>query len=499
MTDILQRKILIFIAAGFLQTSFLAAASNKVNPVRGRSSKDDRTSSPPAYSTSNGVNKLIEKAVGEYQKGNSPAALKMVYEILGKYPKNQRAMDLYSQIKYDEAERLFKSAAIYFSNGEENIARSKIEEGRTLSMDVFFKFIELKILEAKSHLSKQEVIKCSKRISEVLFFDPMNVQAVKIQSFLKSNFFSEIRKSILKEKKRIAKEKLLEAKNIKANPIKSLAIVNEALALDPLNREAAKYRKYILKEAAKIDESLLQKTEKQRTADKKKAAKYFIKAENYYMEERLVKCFKYLSKAIEKDPVMEKAKKMYREVGDILCETEISKAEECFSFAQIRRAKKRIRQARFYNPQRVIKKAAALARQAQTLLKAGQKERGRDLMKLAKLFNPRHEVSSRETGKAAGEALKEIWQTYYKGDFGAAGEQMKEVEKKYPNDLDVLFLKNLISAQLSLDEGEFLPTRRYLLAAIQIKPLHQEVWSFFNRLDELLDILGYQFKKQGAE
>lgn len=474
MTDILQIKIIVFIAALFLQTSFLYAAEDNVT-------------------------RLIEKAVGEYQKGNSPGALRMVYEILGKYPKNQRARDLHSQIKDEEAERLFKSAAIYFSNEEENIARSKIEEGRTLSMDVFFKFIDSKILEAKSHLSKQEVMKCSKRISEVLFFDPANDQAIKIQSFLKSNFFSEIRKSILKEKKRIAKEKLLEAKSIKGNPIKSLAIVNEVLALDPSNREAAKYRKYILKEAAKIDESLLQKTEKRITADRKKAAKYFAKAENCYMEERLVKCFKYLSKAIERDPKMEKAKKMYREVGDILCETEISKAEGSFSLGRTRRAKKHIRMARFYNPQKVLEKAEDLARSAQKLLKEGHKEQGRDLMKLAKLFNPRHKVVSREKGEAAGKALKEIWQTYYKGDFAAAGEQTKAAEKEYPNNLDVLFLKNLISAQLSLDEGKFLPTRKYLLAAIQIKPLHQEVWSFFNRLDELLDILGYKFKKQGAE
>ncbi|PIU39784.1 MAG: hypothetical protein COT00_05215, partial [Candidatus Omnitrophica bacterium CG07_land_8_20_14_0_80_50_8] len=73
---------------------------------------------------------------GEYQKGNGPVALRLVYEILGQYPKNQRAIDLYAQIKEEEAERLFKAAAIYFSNGEIDIARSKIGEGRVLSMDV---------------------------------------------------------------------------------------------------------------------------------------------------------------------------------------------------------------------------------------------------------------------------------------------------------------------------------------------------------------------------
>jgi len=443
------------------------------------------------------VNKLIEKAVGEYQKGNSPAALLMVYEILGKYPKNQRAKDLYSQIKEEEAERLFRAAAIYFSNGEIDIARSKVEEGRVLSMDVFLKFVNTRILEAKSMLAEQKLIKCGKRISEVLFFDPVNEEASKIQAFLKSNFFAEIRRSILKEKKLLAKEKLLEAKKMKANPIKSLAIVNEALALDPSNRAAAKYRKYILKEASKIDASLLQKTEKQLAADKKKAAKYFAKAEECYRAELLEKCFKYLTKAIKRDPAMEKAKKMYTEVSGILAASEISKAEEAFNFLQIRRTKKHIRKARIYDPQKVIRKSDELSKDAEKLLKAGQEERGRALLRLAKLFNPRYTITA-EKGKSAAADLKNVWDVYYKGDFKESGEMIKAAEKEYPNDLDVIFLKNLISAQLSLDEGEFLPTRKYLLAAIRIKPLHKEVWSFFNRLDELLNILGYKFEKRGA-
>ncbi|MFH1957643.1 MAG: hypothetical protein ABIJ15_04125 [bacterium] len=465
--------LIVLIAAGLLQASFLSAAEEKVN-------------------------KLIEKAVGEYQRGNSPVALQMVYEILGKYPKNQRAIDLYSQIKEEEAERFFKAAAIYFSNGEIDIARSKIEEGRVLSMDVFLKFVNSRILEAKSMLAEQKVIMCGKRISEVLFFDPANEEATRIQAFLKSNFFSEIRRSIFKEKKILAAEKLFEAKNIKDNPIKSLAIVNEVLALDPSNAEAAKYRKYILEEASKMDETLLQKSEEQLAADKEKAAKYFAKAEECYNAALLEKCFKYLTKAIKRDPHMEKAKKLYRDVCGILSDAEISSAEEAFNLSKIRRTKKHIGKARIYDPQKVIKKADELSLKAKELLKAGQEERGRALIRLAKLFNPRYTMTAGK-GKSSEESLKKVWDVYYKGDFKGAGERILDVEKEYPNDLDVLFLKNLISAQISLDEGEFLPTRKYLLAAIHIKPLHQEVWSFFNRLDELLNILGYKFEKQGAK
>jgi len=438
------------------------------------------------------ADKLIEKAVLQYQRGNFPLALDLIYKVLEKYPKNKRAMELYQQIKDDEAMRLFKAAAIYFENGEKEMAKKKAEEGRALSVDVFLKFIDRKILDAKALLSRQDVVGCANAVSEILFFSPGNNDARKIQTLLKSDFFKAVYKSILKERSLLAWKKVAEAKNIRDNPVRALSLVNEALSLDPSNKEAKKLRKVLLKEIKSAEKSLLAKSEEQRKKDIEKAMKLYLKAEKYYRRKKYEKCYKLLSLAIKYDPQLVKAKELRKEVSDILYDSEVKIAMYYFSKGKFSKARKHIEKARSYNPQKLIKLAKELIEKANKLIAAGQKEKGLALLKQAEIVSPLYKGSKTVASGRLKIALDGVWKIYRDGNYKEALKRIENVEKEFPNELDVIFLKNLIQAQIALDDSDFLKTRKFLLAAIKIKPMHQEVWGFFNRLDEILDLMGYK-------
>ncbi len=442
----------------------------------------------------NRADKLIEKAVSQYQRGNTPIALDLIYKILEKYPKNKRAMELYQQIKEDEAMRLFKAAAIYFENGEKEMARKKLDKGRALSVDVFLKFIKKKVLDAKALLANQDVVECANTVSEILFFSPGNADAQKIQALLKSDFFKSVYKSILKERRRLAWEKVAEAKNVRDNPIRALSIVNEALSLDPSNKEAEKLRKSLLKEIKTEEKSLLTKTEEQRKKDEEKAMKLYLKAEKYYRKKKYEKCYKLATRSIKYNPQLVKARELLKEISDILYDSEVKIALYYFSRGKFSKARKHIEKARFYNPRKLVQLAKDVVDKANKLIAAGQKQKGLALLRQAEIINPLYKGSEAVASGQLKIALDGVWKIYRAEKYKNALKQIKEIEKGFPNNLDVIFLKDLIQAQIALDDGNFLTTRKFLLAAIKIKPMHQEVWGFFNRLDEILNLLGYKLE-----
>ncbi len=65
-----------------------------------------------------GKDKMIEKALIEYRRGNTPNALDLIYRVLEKYPKNVRAIDLYGQIKNGGAEVLLREGSVFQTRGK---------------------------------------------------------------------------------------------------------------------------------------------------------------------------------------------------------------------------------------------------------------------------------------------------------------------------------------------------------------------------------------------
>jgi len=441
-----------------------------------------------------GKDKMIEKALMEYRRGNTPNALDLIYGVLERYPKNARAIDLYGQIKNDEARRLCRAAEIYFRNGEIDIARKKIEESRALSVDIFISYIEEKIIEAEIFLSEQDPVMCGVTASEILFFDPGNNEALKLKALLKSSFFRELYSSVASEKKKLSTQKYLEAKKLVSRPIKALALANDALKLDSSNNAAATLRKQMLQKLVNTEMSALDKSEKELRKDKEKARVYFLKAEKYYRKRKFEKVFKYLEKALGKDPSLEKAKKMKKETGALICTAEIASAFEFLASGKKRPARRRAEKARYYNPEMVSKRATDIMREARGLLAAGESEKAELLFAQAALLNPQY-----EDDKNSSDALVEIeeaWGLYRSGNYKRCADIIASAGKKYPENLEVMFLESINSAQTALDDGDFLKTRKFLLKAVKLKPLHVEVWDFFNRMDELLNILGYEPEKQ---
>ncbi len=96
---------------------------------------------------------------------------------------------------------------------------------------------------------------------------------------------------------------------------------------------------------------------------------------------------------------------------------------------------------------------------------------------------------------APGE-IEEAWELYRGGNYERCADIISSAGKKYPENLEIMFLGSINSAQTALDNGDFLQTRKFLLKAVKLKPLHREVWDFFNRMDELLNILGYELENQ---
>jgi len=448
----------------------------------------------PLFAQDAGKDKMIEKALMEYRRGNTPNALELIYGVLERYPKNARAIDLYGQIKNDEAKRLCRAAEIYFRNGEIDIARKRIEESRGLSVDIFISYIEEKIIEAKSFLSEQNPVMCGMAAAEILFFDPGNNEALKLKALLKSSFFRELYSSVVSEKKKLSSQKYLEAKKFVSNPIKALAMADESLKFDPSNAQAAKLRKQMLQKLADAEMSALDKSEKELLKDKEKALVYFLKAEKYYRKRKFEKVFKYLEKALGKDASLEKAKKMKKETGALICTAEIASAFEFLASGKKRAASRRVKKARRYDPGMLSKKAEELVREARKLMDSGEKEKAGVLFAQAALLNPRYEKDKQSSGVIV--EIEKAWGFYRSGNYERCAVIIASVGKKYPENLEVMFLESINSAQTALDDGDFLKTRKFLLKAVKLKPLHREVWDFFNRMDELLNILGYEPEKQ---
>lgn len=434
--------------------------------------------------------KMIEKALTEYQRGNTPNALDMIYKTLEKYPKNSRAIDLYGQIKNDEARRLCRAAEIYFRNGELDIARAKIGDSMALSVDVFLSYIDEKVIEAKSFLSSQDPVQCAESASEILFFDPGNNEALKLKALLKSSFFRELYSSVIGEKKKIAAQKYTEAMQLSANPVKALGLANDALKLDPANNAAAKLRKQLLKKLSEAESSDLGKSDKQRAKDEEKALEYFLKAEEAYKKRKFEKAFQYLEKALAKDPAMEQARKMKDETGTLICEAELASSFEFLASGKKRAASRSAKKARRFDPAMVSKKAQELMAEARRLMTAGEKERAGILFSQAALLNPGFEDDKNMSESSV--ELNEAWSLYKGGNYERCADIISAASKKYPGNIEVTFLESLNFAQMSLDKGDFLQTREFLLKAVKLNPLHREVWDFFNRMDELLNILGYE-------
>ncbi|MBU3955162.1 hypothetical protein KJ633_01740, partial [bacterium] len=444
----------------------------------------------PVFAQEAGQDKIIGRALLEYQKGNTPYALDIIYKVLEKYPKNVGAIDLYGQIKNDEAMRLCRAASIYFRNGETDIARKKIEESRALSVDVFLAYIEEKIIEAKSFLANQDPVMCEAAASEILFFEPGNNEAAKLETLLKSSFFRELYGSVVSEKNKLSTQKYLEAKKLISNPVKALALANDSLKFDPSNADAAKLRRQMLQTLAEAESSDLDKSDKQRAKDKEKALVYFLKAEKYYQKRNFEKCFKYLEKALAKDPDMEKAKQMKNETGALISTAEIASAFELLSSGKKRAAARHVKNARRYDPEMLSKKAEELMGEARKLMDAGENKKAGILFTQAALLNPRYEDDKNIS--VSVEEIEEAWSLYRNGKYAACAGIISTAQKKYPGNAEIMFLESINSAQVALDKGDFLRTREFLLKAVKLNPLHKEVWDFFNRMDELLKILGYE-------
>ncbi|MCD6423261.1 MAG: hypothetical protein J7L42_04005 [Elusimicrobia bacterium] len=433
--------------------------------------------------------KLIKEAVKLWEDGDYPGSMRIVEKLLKKYAKDPQVKELYYQIKDDEAKRVFEAARIYFEHGELDLAKRKILEGRTTSIEAFEKYIDELFIKAKDLLSKQEIVKCSQIVSFILFADPSNSEARKMNAFLKSSFFKEIYKSIIDEKKKLALEKLKEAQTLKTNPVKAIVLVNEALKLDPSNSDARRLKKVLLKKISK--QTLLEKKEEITQRDRERAINYYVKAEELFREKKFEKCHKLLKKALKYDPENKKAKKLFEDVSTILCDKYLKKAQEFYFAGKIRKAKKYVKKARYYDSARVIAYAQKMATKGRDLIKSAQNQRGGQFIAFAEILNPQREKSLLVSEENIKPELDKVWNIYYSKDYKKALAVVEQLERSHPDNLDVLFLKNMIMAQISLDEGKFIPTRNYLLKAIKIKPLHQEVWGFFNRLDEVLKILGY--------
>lgn len=438
--------------------------------------------------------KLIEKALVEYRRGNTPNALDRIYKVLEKYPKNARAIDLYNQINADEAKRLCRAAEIYFRNGETDLARAKIGDSRALSVDVFLSYVEEKVIEAKSYLANQNPVMCGESVAEILFFDPRNNEALKLKALLESSFFKELYNSVKREKQKLSSRKYLEAQKLSSNPVKALALANYALKLDPSNAPAAKFRKKMLNKLAKEEESGLDKSEKQRAKDKHRATVYFLKAEKYYKKRKFEKAFKYFEKAAAKDPSLEKAKKMKDETGELICTAELSSAFGFLASGKKRAASRCVKKARRYDPAMVAKKAEELIREAGKLTASGDKKGAGISFQQASLLNPGYEDAKNVAGASA--ETKEAWKLYRAGNYARCDDIISSAARQYPGNIEIMFLGSMNSAQLALDKGDFLETRKFLLRAVKLKPLHGEVWDFFNRMEELLNILGYEPERE---
>ena len=443
---------------------------------------------PNAYAADE-QDKMIERALMEYQRGNTPNALDLIYSALEKYPKNSRALDLYGQIRDDEAKRLCRAAEIYFRNGELDIARKKIEESRALSVDIFLAYIEEKVIEAKSFLADQDPIRSAESADGILFFDPGNNEALKLKALLKSSFFRELYGSVISEKKKLAARKYTEARQLSANPIKSLGLANEALKLDPSNNAAAKLRKQLLKKLAEEESSALGKSDKQMAKDKEKAMGYFLKAEESYKKKKFERAFRDFEKALARDPDMAQAKKMKEETGALIAASELALAFDSLASGKKRAASRHVKKARLYDPAMVSQKALEMMAEARRLMASGEKDRSAILFSQAALLNPEYEDDKRMSEPAS--ELNEAWELYKGGNYERCADVISGAVKKYPENMEVLFLESLNSAQMSLDKGDFLQTREFLLRSVKLNPLHREVWDFFSRMDELLKILGY--------
>jgi len=445
--------------------------------------------------------KLIKEAVKLWEDGAYPDSMQIVKKLLKKYAKDPQVKELYYQIKNDEAKRILEAARIYYEHGEAELAKGKILEARTTSIEAFEKHIDELIIKAKDLLSKQEVIKCSQIVSFILFADPSNSEARKMNAFLKSDFFKEVYKSIIAEKKKLALEKLNEAMSLKTNPVKALVLVNEALKFDPENSQARKLKKSLLKKIGQ--QTLLEKKEEITQKDREKSINYYVRAEELFKESKFEKCHKLLRKALKYDPENKKAKKLYDKVSEILCDKYLKEAQEFYFAGKIRKAKKYVKKARYYNSSKVVAYGEQMASKGRTLIKSAQNQRGGQFIAFAEILNPQREKSLLISEENIKPELDKVWNIYYSKDYKKALAEIEQLERRYPDNLDVLFLKNMVMAQISLDEGKFISTRNYLLKAIKIKPLHQEVWGFFNRLDEVLKILGYNMRQmetpEGAE
>ncbi|HLD29284.1 MAG TPA: hypothetical protein VJC03_02995, partial [bacterium] len=261
----------------------------------------------------------------------------------------------------------------------------------------------------------------------------------------------------------------------------ALGKITEALRYMPEEKEGRDLKADIEDKLTRTEEVSLKRKEK---AEKLMPRLIFLHEKYKYRE-----AFKLSRRILRYNPNQEEARNIQRQDGAVLARSVLDRALEKYRKGKKKKAAKLIARAREYNLEVLKERSRDLSNQADTLLAEKNEKQGYELLNFALLLDPEN-VLARGLLEGEESGLAEYWEMYRRGDYAKLKEKMEELKAKKPGSKKVEFMEHLVNAQLFLDQAEFKQAREDLVHAVRIDPLHPEVWQFFERLEEVIEIMG---------
>jgi len=431
------------------------------------------------------------RALEYYRNNELDKAKEIVLDILSKNPKNNGANALYKDILRQDAKRLFRAALIYFEEGDIDEAEAQKKEGISIFPEVLEDIIEEEILKIKSLLTERKIIQAKLKIERLYFLSPEDKRVIALKKLTEFKFFKQLLKEVQEKKKFIFEKKLNEAKKYfsKGEFLFALNSVNEALEYQPKNKEAIKLQKKLRKTIFEAKKKL---SEKEKQKLKEKVNSFLKKMEKYYKKKKFYKVVKTGKKILALDPTNKKASAYYDEAAKVLSNRLLEKAFLEFQRGKKKKAKKMVEKARDIYLKLVEKKSEEFINEAKKI-KAQSKEQQKlkaVFLDFSLLLNPEKEKEVKFILSGSKLNLEPIWDEYHRGDFKKVKGLLESLKKNNPENDNIKFMEYLNNAQIALDEGDFKKAREQLIQAVRINPLHEEVWGFFERLEEVIEVLG---------
>ena len=434
------------------------------------------------------TDEIYKEAIEFYRNGYYRRAANKILEVLERNPKDEKAKSLYNEILKHEAKRLYLSAMILYEEKDLEGANKKKKEARSYGEDVLDEIVKEEILKIKKFLKDKRPLEAKLEVEKLYFIAPERIEVLKLKRFIESKFFSLLLKEYKNRKKEIVKKSIEEAKinYQKKLYLPALEKLKLALEYDPNNKDARKLLKKLNKVIIEIGRK---KGEKEKKKIETKVRKYILKMKKYFKKKKYEKVIKLGKKVLNIDPENKEIEPVYTKAVESYIDKRIEESFRLYQKGKIKKAKKIIEELRDLNVSFVKKKAGDFVNEAEKIGEKGKSVKGL-LIGFATLLDPTIEKKVKLSMMEEKVELKGVWDEYHKGDYRKVLSLLEELKKKNPENKNIKFIEHLTNAQIALDGGDFKRAREELIQAVRINPLHEEVWGFFERLEEVIEILG---------